>query len=335
MMKKWMAGLLTLVLSVGLLTGCQVGDTQYVFYHKRVNNKTVFCANEEKCSLKEAKIYLCNYRNIYGGAYGMDLWTHEETAQDLEDYVKEVTLAELARVFCMDQLAKQQGFVLEEEEEKLVSEAAQVYYDSLTDAEIRYMDIRLSDVELAYEHYAMAMKLYRTLTAGVNEEVSDDEARVIRVQQIYVPDIETANTVANKLAYGEDFAAVAASYNRKPSVEVTVARGEYPEPVELVAFNLEEGAVSDMITADDGYYFIRCLSKYEEELTEQNKENILLQREKEQFDDQYEAFVNSSEFELNEELWEQISLVEMEDAGEIQTSSFFEVYEQVFTEKNE
>ena len=95
MMKKWMAGLLTLVLSVGLLTGCQVGDTQYVFYHKRVNNKTVFCANEEKCSLKEAKIYLCNYRNIYGGAYGMDLWTHEETAQDLEDYVKEVTLAEL------------------------------------------------------------------------------------------------------------------------------------------------------------------------------------------------------------------------------------------------
>ena len=105
--------------------------------------------------------------------------------------------------------------------------------------------------------------------------------------------------------------------------------------MELVAFNLEEGAVSDMITADDGYYFIRCLSKYEEELTEQNKENILLEREKEQFDDRYEAFVNSSEFELNEELWEQISFVEMEDASEIQTSSFFEVYEQVFTEKNE
>jgi foldase protein PrsA len=113
-------------------------------------------------------------------------------------------------------------------------------------------------------------------------------------------------------------------------VEVTVARGDYPKEVEDVAFNLDEGASSSMIETDNGYYFVKCLSRFEEDLTEANKANILVQREKEQFDDLYDEFLNSCEFEQNDKLWEGISI---EETTGITTDSFFALYDNYFTEE--
>lgn len=46
-----------------------------------------------------------------------------------------------------------------------------------------------------------------------------------------------------------------------------------------------------MISTDDGYYFIKCISKLDREKTEQNKVTILQKRQQEQFNDDYEHFV--------------------------------------------
>lgn len=333
MRKKVLAISLVLAMLAATLCGCRIGDTQYIFYQKKVNSKTVFSVNDLQCTTKEAKIYFCNYRNIYGNAYGVDTWEHLPNTADLEHYVKQVTLAELSRVFCMTLLAQQQEFALTEEETERVNKAAQEYYSSLNESELEYMDVRLDEVQTAYEHYALAMKLYNTLTEGVNEEVSDDEARVIRVLQIYVPDQETADKVEEGLNNGTDFAAVAATYNKKAAVEVTVARGDYPQNVEDIAYNLEEGTASDMIPASDGFYFVKCISKFEPELTEENKITILKRREKEQFDDQYAAFVESCSFELNDEIWGALSFDDLANPDLIETASFFEVYNRYFEGK--
>lgn len=275
-----------------------------------------------------AKLYLSNYRNLYGSAYGMDLWQYDFGDASLEDYVKDVTLQELSRIVCMDLLAEKQQMSLTDEENNLVKQAAQEYYDSLSDAEKSYMDVHETDILEAYENYALAEKLYQTLTQGVEEEVSDDEARVIRVQQIYVSDEQTAEKVQKLLNDGDDFASVAGTYNEKGKVETTVARGDYPQDVENIAFNLDNDAQSDMIVTDDGYYFVKCLNKFEEQLTQDNKSNIRIKREKEQFEDTYQEFVDSSMFELNEALWSSITL---DDTSDIQTDSFFDVYDKYFS----
>ena len=57
--------------------------------------------------LKEAKVYLVNYQNIYGTAYGLDLWQHDFGDSSLENYVKNITMRELAQVVCLDHLAKE------------------------------------------------------------------------------------------------------------------------------------------------------------------------------------------------------------------------------------
>ena len=108
-----------------------------------------------------------------------------------------------------------------------------------------------------------------------------------------------------------------------------MARGEYPQVVDDVAFRLDNNEQSDLIQTEDGYYFIKCINKFDKDLTEANKENIVVKRRKEQFDDRFIEFVESSQFELNEKVWDSIKV---DASGEIKTKSFFDVYEKYFTE---
>ena len=286
------------------LTGCQIGNKDIVV-SGTLSSRQVFTLDKSACSLKEAKVYLANYQNIYGTAYTIDLWQHDFGDASLLDYVKDITLEELTRVYTMDLLAQSQEVTLSEDE-------------------TAYMDVAETDIVEYYTHYALAQKLYHSLTNGVNEEVSDDEARVMEIMQIYVTDEDRAHEVEQKLAQGDDFASVANNYNELSAIQVTVSRDDLPDEVEEVAFQLDDNAVSGMIAAGNGYYFIKCLNKYNEELTEANKSNIVEKREKEAFDDVYNEFVASLSSRLNTDLWDGIELT---TDGSIQTNSFFAVFE--------
>ena len=305
------------------LTGCQIGNKDIVV-SGTLSSRQVFTLDKSACSLKEAKVYLANYQNIYGTAYTIDLWQHDFGDASLLDYVKDITLEELTRVYTMDLLAQSQEVTLSEDETAKVAEAAKEYYASLSEDETAYMDVAETDIVEYYTHYALAQKLYHSLTNGVNEEVSDDEARVMEIMQIYVTDEDRAHEVEQKLAQGDDFASVANNYNELSAIQVTVSRDDLPDEVEEVAFQLDDNAVSGMIAAGNGYYFIKCLNKYNEELTEANKSNIVEKREKEAFDDVYNEFVASLSSRLNTDLWDEIELT---TDGSIQTNSFFAVFE--------
>ena len=333
MKRRLVALCLGLALLSSCLTGCTIGNTKFVWNTNSVGRKNVFSINGNKCTQEEARLYLCNYQNILGHAYGIDLWEYDYSKMDKEDtleqYVKDVTLSELASIMCMGELAELQGVTLTEEELDKVDKATEEYYESLSREEISYIGLDKNKLRGFYEKYAIAQKLYGSLTQGVNEEVSDDEARVMRIQQIYVKKEDTALKVKQKLESGEKFDSLASNYNEAPTIEKNLARGEYPEAVDKVAFRLDNDEQSGMIKTEDGYYFIKCIDKFDEELTEANKENIITKRRKEQFDDKYIELVTTSQFELNEKVWDNIKV---DASGKITTDSFFEIYEKYFKE---
>ena len=201
-----------------LLGGCQIAGRKVVFT-TGLGNKDLFRIGETVCTLPEAKVYLCNYQNIYGSVYGVELWKQESSKKELEQYVKEMTVSELARITCMDQLAKQQDISLSEEEKKQAADAAKAYFVSLTEDEIAYMDVTEETIRTLYENYALADKLYRSLTEGVNEEVSDDEARIMHAMQIFVTEKGNADAIAQRLETGEDFISLASDYNEAQDIE--------------------------------------------------------------------------------------------------------------------
>ena len=327
--KRWkLAGILLIAaLTAPVLGGCKVGNTQVRLSAGQLkNHKNILRINDRKYDIRYAKLYLCNYRNLYGKAYGTDLWDSYDA--DLEQYVKDVTIQELTHIACMDILAENQGMHLSGQEKKQADCAAKEYYRSLTGEEKSFINLYEREIRTAYEEYALAEKLYQALTQGTDEEVSDDEARVIRVQQIYVKEKEALQAVQENLASGDDFASVASAYNQSKEFERTIARGVYPQDMEEIVFNLDEGECSDVIAADNGYYIIRCLSKFEKDLTEENKEKIRIKRKKERFENEYQTFVKNSTFRLNNNLWEKVTL---KDVPGIETDSFFTVYDKYFT----
>ena len=149
-------------------------------------------------------------------------------------------------------------------------------------------------------------------------------SRIMEAMQIYVKSQEEAEAVTAKLNAGEDFAAVASNYNQKPAIEITFGRGELPQEAEQAAFELDNEEISGCIAVSDGFYFIKCVNKFNEELTDANKSKIVEAREKAAFDDVYEEFVSGLSSELNDKAWDDITLV---TDGSITTDRFFSVIE--------
>lgn len=304
------------------LTGCKIGSKEIIVSNP-LGSKQVFQIGSMVCTLKEAKVYLVNYQNIYGTAYGLDLWQHDFGDDALETYVKNITLQELAQVVCMNQLAREKGMELSQEEWNKIDLASSEYYKSLTKEEISYMGVSESEIKEYYEHYALAQKLYQSITDVVNEEVSDDEARVMEIMQIFVSSQERADEVAMRLAQGEDFASLANNYNESGSIQALVSRDDLESAVEQIAFQMENNEISGKIAVDGGFYFIKCLNKYQKELTEANKSNIVEKREKEAFDKEYNGFADSLRSSINEKLWNNLDI---EIGSEMKTDSFFEIF---------
>ena len=313
-MKKNIRGLLALGLVAGtLLTGCQIGDTNIVI-SRPLSSRYVFQIGEMSCSVKEAKLYLANYQNLYGTAYTLNLWEHDFGDESLEEYIKAITMNELVTM----------EISLNEADESKIKEAAKVYYESLSDEERSYLGVSEADIVTYYEHYGLAQKVLKELTGEINGEVSDDEARVMEVLQIYVTDAEKAAEVSEKLRNGEDFASVANMYNELPGIQSNICRDDLPDEVEAVVFQMDDNEISNGIEAEGGYYFIKCLNKYNVELTEANKVTIVEKREKEAFDDVYNEFVAGLDSRINEDVWEELKL---DTTSQIKTGSFIETYE--------
>ena len=305
------------------LAGCQFGDTQ-VMVSAGFSDNDVFKIKDEVCTLPEARVVLTNYQNMYSTMYGIDLWNHEFENNDLEEYVKDLTISRMAQVMAMDFLAEENKIELTGEEQGKVKEAAREYFESLNDTEREYMHVKQGDIEVLYHRYGLANKLYTHLTQGVNDEVSDDEARVMEAQQIFVTEKDKAKEVEKQLKEGADFLSVANVYNEASEIDITFGRNDVLPEVEEVAFSLENDQVSDKIKTEKGFYFLKCVNHYNQEKTDDNKSVILEKRRKEAFDDVYMEFLDTLSSEFNEEVWDK---VKVEINKDVKTDSFFEVYE--------
>lgn len=321
-----MASLLLVAL---LLSGCQIGNTKVVFL-KPVGYHQVFKIDKEVCKKKEAKVYLTNYMNIYGNAYGVSLRKQKSVQEDLEQYVKDLTISQLSKIKCMNGIAKEQKIELTKEEEQIAEAAAKEYYESLSKEERKYIGASQSLITKMYSEYLLASKVYQSLIGSVDEEVSDDEARIIEGMQIFVRDSGKADEVKKRLKRGEDFASVAASCNEETRTDIKFGREDMPKEVVKEAFELENEEISGKIKTKEGYYFIKCINKYNKELTDKNKKVILEERKEKAFHTVYDKYVENSSTVLNTKMWDKLQVNLPKD---VKTDSFFEVIDRHMEEK--
>ncbi|MBQ5675000.1 MAG: peptidylprolyl isomerase, partial [Lachnospiraceae bacterium] len=71
----------------------------------------------------------------------------------------------------------------------------------------------------------------------------------------------------------------------------------------------------------------RAISTFDRKETDANKEKIVEKRKKEAFNQVYDDFVSTQLRNMNDKLWDEVTLIEDE---EVTTSSFFQIYNDSF-----
>lgn len=323
--KKKLAGISLAALLIGTaaaVSGCSGPSLP------SLGGKYVFKVGSEKCPEKEAKIILLNYQKDYSSLYGIDMWSGEYgDGNSLEDYVKDLTVSQLAEVYTLDIIAGEQEIALSEEETAETEAAAKEFMEGLDDAEREYLGASEGDVQNLYERYLLARKLYTSLTESVSSEVSDDEARVMDLKQICVSDENTAEQIAAQAASGADFSTLAAAYNEASSSDLHVTRTTYDTEVSEQIFALGTGACSGVIPIDGSYYIFYCVNAFDEELTQENKNNVLTQRMEDAVNNAYASYTDQLNSELNQNVWGEVTV---DTSLSLEGPSFLEIYTEHF-----
>jgi foldase protein PrsA len=307
----------------------------------------VFRLENKSCTLPEIMVYLTNIQNQYENVYGSQIWDAKVDGVTLEENVKDMALSKMAQVKAINLLAQSRGISLDEEELKLVSQAADEYYGSLNEAEIAEMGVDKSVIEGLYREYATSEKLYQDIIKDINPEISDDEARTITVEHILIKTynldedgnrenyteyarsqaFERAKEAHDKALAGEDFDKLISEYNEDSNSQYSFGKGEMDAVFENAAFNLAEGEISDIVQTEYGYHIIKCLSTFNKDVTDANKIKIVSERRDEAFSQEYDRYVATLNKDLNNELWSSVSFIH---DPEVSTCDFFEVFDRIW-----
>lgn len=342
-------GIILTFLTVGILLLCSCGKdreegetadksdavTQIVLT-TGFEKDEVFRIGSSSCYTNEFMVYLTNIQNRYEAVYGSQIWSVSSNGVSMENRIKDTVAARIAQVKTMNLLADQYQVTLTDEEEALVAQAAAEYYQSLNAQEIQEMNVTEDLIGQMYREYVIAHKVYEYIIRDVNPEISDDEARSVTVDWIFLRSSEEsaekeelAEELIRKLDEGEDFYTLALSYSDDKTVTHSFGKGVVDSVVENCAFNLAVDETGDVIKGEEGYYIIHCISTLDRKETDVNKEKIITRRKKEAFNEVYGTFAEKQIWQLNEELWENIFMIHEE---QVTTSSFFDIYEKYFPE---
>ena len=294
-------------LSLFLMSCERLGADTRVILTTGVHGNDVFRISDSVCKKQEMLVYLMNAGKQYRSSPG-----------DTDDEIKEYCLALVSQIKAMNRMAVSLEISLDDADREHAAAAGAAYMAELTPEEIRALeDITEKELETLYLELALADKVYAYTIREVNPEISDDEARTVTVEQIFVSKSRTEGGAKERIEEaksrvddGEDFAMLTGVYNEAQADRVSFGRGETGDIPEEAAFDLETGEVSDIIETDAGYYLLRSVSSFDREQTRANKEVILENRRKEAFASMYNEFAKDLPVELNEALWEEMTVPE-------------------------
>jgi foldase protein PrsA len=335
----------TLILPLLSIACGKEGEVPEVIFATDFSDQEVFRIGEESCSLPEIMLYLTTTQNQYESVYGGQIWDVSLDGITMEDNIKENVLAKIAQIKTMNLMAKEKEITLTEAEAALIAAAGEEYYRTLDLKEIELLGITPELIERMYAEYALADKVYQQIIASVNPEISDDEARIVTVQQIFIRTrsrnadgglveysaaskeeaLIRASEIHEMATDGEhDFQELALSYSDSETVTISFGKGEQEKPIEDAAFILATDEVSPVIEVSDGFYILKCINTLNREETDANKVTIVAQRKEAAFGQEYDTFVSGLVRLLNEKLWNQVTFIHN---NQVTTDNFWDVYE--------
>jgi len=288
--------------------------------------------------LKESKGYsdaqtmiiITTEKNRYQDVYTDQIWSVkvDDEGTTFQTYLLNEVKNFMINMKTMNLLADKQGIELGNAEKETVRQLSEEYFTGLTDKDIAFMNVTREDVEKMYEEYHLANKVVNELTKDLNLEVSDNEAKVIEVNEIVTSEREKAEEAYQKLQEeGVKFADIAKTYSEEEEMNQKIGRGDLAKELEDAAFGLMAGEISRPIASGSRYYIFQCVNDYDQNATQERKKELFKERKNQAFRQVYDQFTPDNPIKLDSEVWNQPAFTKGDGTT---TTNFFELYQEYF-----
>lgn len=280
----------------------------------------------------QTMLIIATEANRYRTVYTDRIWQVSiDEERTFQTYLLEQIRIFLKELKTMNLLADERELHLTGQEKEELRQLSSEFYQSLTGEDRAYTGVSEDDVYTMYEAYHRANRLVDEVTKNIDLEISDSEARVMKVQELHLETEESAQEAFRQVSEeGKDFSSAARAICEDGYHEQSVGKGERSENYEAAVFSLEDGQISQPFADEGEWYIVKCVDSYDEDATLERKERLALQRKNQAFRSVYDAFAAEHPVEIQGSIWENVNLTEM---GKSETVDFFERYQEYMNQK--
>jgi foldase protein PrsA len=307
----------------------QVDGKPTVIVDEDEYKKLVVSVGGQKVYYSEAMIYVQYIKAKYESYFGDKIWTYDFGGQTFEEMAKEEIMNMITQTKIISSKASEYNVVLTEEEENSIRVNAANFLEGITDEDKLLYGFTEEVVENFYRDNKLYERVYDAATMNVNTDVSNEDAKQIKIQYIYVPTVtedeqgvvtpfseaekvnalKKAKELLENAKETDNFLQFAESNSSKEEVEKTFGKADKGISFSEEAFKLKTGELSDIVKTDEGYYILYCVSDYDEDATLEKKESIIATRQNKSFQNLFKEWSSKEEVKIKEKVWSTIRLV--------------------------
>ena len=291
-----------------LASGCGKEEEKEV--ESADNGSVVFQYGDNIVTKGEVYIYVRTLKERYESQYGEDVWELyiPESVGDEEitmvDLTKQQVVEEIVKVKTLVAQADDYSVSLTEEEQAKLEEAANEFYDGLTDDDIEAMELNEEKILRVMTENEIANRVEEKLLEDNPIEISDEQARMTTFYDMYFncytidengvvtpfteeekaiqyenalsacSTLATATIDENKDA--ENIANLAEYYKLTQAKEYTLSPEEiletYGENVYNLLYSMEDGNYSTVIESEYGYHVFQMIARTDQKATQNRKQ---------------------------------------------------------------
>ena len=277
-----------------------------------------------------ARLQQASYDDFYTAYFGDSVWSTDlyGNGSTMQDEIKSGVLDSLFETYTLQTHAEEYGVEITDDEKAAITKAAAAF---IADNDEKARDALGADQEIVEEYLTLMTlqnKMYDAVIADADTEVSDEEANTSAYSYVRVGTTTYADEDGNTVEYTDDEkAALAKTFgtfvteakadgleSAAEKYDYTVNSGTFTaddttidEDVLAALQDLDEGEVSDVIDTDGFYYVVRLDAVTDEEATEENRQNIISERQKDYYDETLAGWQGEHTWTVNDKVWESVS----------------------------
>ncbi|MCD8078340.1 MAG: peptidyl-prolyl cis-trans isomerase [Lachnospiraceae bacterium] len=330
MRRRSTTGICLMLVCLLCLSGCGFHFSE-ILPGSGLSSDVLMKADEEVLSTEEGSVWLWALKTACENDTSEEIWSVNLEEGTTEEVLKEAAREYIQEMFLAAQMAQADGLTVSGEVQTQIETAAAQYMTALSGDASSDAGLQDAVVQAYTRLYLARLSLSNALSAS-NVEITDDEARVVRVYQIILS-FETdeekttqkkrADKIVSRVEKGTStFAVQALEYSDADTIELTVVRDQLDRELETAVFALSDGEMSEVLETDDSYVIYYCVDDMMEEETEAHREELRTEKLEGLYQDALADYSEETDWKWNSSAWKGLSVTDEEAAA----ADFFGIY---------